>query len=78
MSTETIIDKTLRVESSWNYIAGYACRACGDIARVHPQTNWIWGCLKCHFTTAAVSVYFAPLSESALSLGLSFHNGREP
>ena len=46
------------VSNEWKAEPGFACRACGDVARMHPDTNFIWGCLTCGITTAAVVAYF--------------------
>jgi ribosomal protein L37AE/L43A len=51
------------VASDWKPDLGFVCRACGDAARMHPQTNFIWGCLTCGMTTAAVGAYFKPRAE---------------
>ncbi len=51
-------DPMKRVSADWNAEPKYVCRTCGDVARMHPQTNFIWGCLKCGMTTASVCVYF--------------------
>ena len=52
------IDPYLRVSADWKPEPKYVCRECGDAARMHPDTNSIWGCLKCGMTTAAVFYYF--------------------
>lgn len=52
------IDKEMKVSDTWNVIPYYMCRDCLQPARQHPQTNLIWGCLKCGYTTAAVYQFF--------------------
>lgn len=54
---------SLPVDDSWKISPDYMCRACGDPARLHPQTNQIWGCLACGMTTASVAFMFLPARE---------------
>lgn len=54
------VNKLLPVSADWKPEPKYRCIACGDVSRMHPETNRIWGCLTCGMTTAAVSVYFQP------------------
>lgn len=53
------INVNLPASAVWPEIPGYTCRSCGATARAHPQTNQIWGCPACGFTTYSVAVYFA-------------------
>lgn len=52
------IDKELKVDSTWKINEHFACGVCKSPARLHPQTNSIWGCLPCGYTTASVTHYF--------------------
>lgn len=45
-------------EGDWRQLDDYVCRACGDAAYSHPQTNQIWGCKTCVFSTYSIYVYF--------------------
>jgi len=56
--TQKIVNTALPVSDTWAAEHRYACRQCGGPARLHPETNHIWGCLNCGYTTASVSVYF--------------------
>jgi len=42
----------------WRKNPSFACRACAEPMYLHPFTNRIWGCKRCRFTTACVSIYF--------------------
>ncbi len=42
----------------WRENPKFVCRRCLSNSYMHPYTNWIWGCRKCAFTTASVSIYF--------------------
>ncbi|HVC35368.1 MAG TPA: hypothetical protein VNL16_17790 [Chloroflexota bacterium] len=55
------VDLFLPVSDRWPALEGFACRHCGALARRHPGTVWVWGCLACGVTTAAVSVFFGPV-----------------
>lgn len=64
-STESVVDQSMLVDGTWLAVrddqgGAFVCRGCGEQARQHPQTNCIWGCLKCGYTTAAVSSFFDP------------------
>lgn len=50
--------RRIPVAADWKVIPGYLCRSCGDPARRHPETAWIWGCLRCGTTTLSVSIFF--------------------
>jgi len=52
------VNQELPVSADWKAEPAYVCVTCGDPARMHPQTNHIWGCLKCGVTTASVAAYF--------------------
>lgn len=58
--SDAAINKALAVSEAWRPEPRYQCVACGSAARLHPETSHIWGCLRCGFTTAAVSHYFIP------------------
>jgi hypothetical protein len=51
------------VDETWEKIAKFMCRTCGDLARRHPQTEWIWGCLRCGGFTRDVAINFMPTDE---------------
>ena len=53
------------VRVDWAPVPTYVCRTCGSVARSHPQTNHIWGCYPCGYTTAAVASYFRTRDEPA-------------
>lgn len=63
------VDATLKVSADWKPVGQgqYRCRSCNDVARLHPQTNDIWGCLKCGYSTASVLAHFAESSEQVLA-----------
>lgn len=71
--SEQAIDPTKRVDETWREIDGYVCALCGSPARVHPQTNYVWGCLACGVSTASVSIYFC--RRMSLDLGLLIQKG---
>ncbi len=52
------VDIFLKVNAEWRIITGFVCRACGGPVRSHPQTNDIWGCFTCGYTTAAIYLHF--------------------
>ena len=63
MTRTEAIDRGLFVGESWKPDEGFVCRQCRSFARMHPQTNHIWGCLECKFTTASVYFSFASIEE---------------
>lgn len=53
-----VINRLLPVATDWKIEDKYLCRTCLCPARVHPQTNMVWGCLNCGYSTASVFMYF--------------------
>ena len=55
-------------DGKWRMEPFFQCRGCKEVAYLHPFTNRIWGCKKCKYTTASVSVFFEELPrESGMS-----------
>jgi len=52
------IRKDLPVTEDWEEYDKAVCRQCNTLARVHPDTVGIWGCLKCGYSTAALYTFF--------------------
>lgn len=46
------------VQLEWLNLVDFRCKKCHTMARVHPNTIQVWGCLKCGYTTMALSTYF--------------------
>jgi hypothetical protein len=53
-------DVPIGLENGWRQSDEFVCRACGQYALLHPDTNWVWGCENCGFTTASPGVFFTP------------------
>ena len=52
-------------QDAFREIDGFACRACGTKARVHPDSNWLWGCPICRYSTFSPSIHFCRTEEPA-------------
>lgn len=48
----------VHTKTGWREEPRYVCKRCGGIALLHPDTNQVWGCQRCSFFTASVSIYF--------------------
>lgn len=54
-------------EHGWREYTEFIHQACGSFALLHPYTNHIWGCEKCHMMTYSPAIYFKPVDEVALA-----------
>lgn len=59
-------------EGEWRKNDAFVCRTCRESAFTHPYSNAIWGCKKCGYTTASVSLCFmAANAEVAFSVAMA-------
>jgi ribosomal protein L37AE/L43A len=54
----TEIREDLPVTEDWELYERAVCKACGNAARVHPDTVSIWGCLECKYSTRQFYSFF--------------------